>query len=136
LVEFCVGCRYGLTQAAPPVKAALTWKLVLPDQLKVCGVQMFSNRNSNNKGLQLVNGNVEHKHLDGGLLRDWWREELWQTREILVVAILTNTCHLDNLQWRVTTAATGSCSKPMKQRQHWSSILYELFLAVPRQLYR
>ena len=125
MVEFCVGCRYGLTQAAPPVKAALTWKLVLPNQLKVCRVQLFSS--SNNNGLQLVNSNVEHEHLDGGLLRDWWREELWQTRELLVVAILTNQCQLDNLQWRVTTAATGSCWKPLKQRPHWSSVLYKLF---------
>ena len=125
MVEFCVGCRYGLTQAAPPVKAALTWKLVLPNQLKVCRVQLFSS--SNNNGLQLVNSNVEHKHLDGGLLRDWWREELWQTRELLVVAILTNQCQLDNLQWRVATAATGSCWKPGKQRPHWSSVLYKLF---------
>ena len=122
--------RYGVTRAASPVKAALTWKLVLPQELKVCGVQLFTSNNndSNKNGLQMINSNiVELDHLDGILLRDWWREELWKTEELLVVAILTDQCHLDNLLWRVTTAIAGNCSKPVKQRQHWSSVLYGFF---------
>lgn len=122
--------RYGVTRAASPVKAALTWKLVLPQELKVCGVQLFTSNNndSNKNGLQMINSNiVELDHLDGILLRDWWREELWKTEELLVVAILTDQCHLDNLLWRVTTAIAGNCSKPVKQRLHWSSVLYGFF---------
>ena len=115
-----------MTQAASPVKAALTWKLVLPDKLKVCRVQLFSNNNSNNKGSQLVSSSAEAEHFDVSLLRDWWREELWDSGEVLVVAIITHHCHLDNLQWRVTTAESGSCWKPMKQQLHWSSALYKL----------
>ena len=127
LFVYNAACRFGVTQASPPVKAALTWKLVLPDNLKVCRVQLFSNSNSNNRGLQLVNSNAKIEQSDGNLLREWWREELWQSGELLVVAILTNQCHLDSLQWRVATATSGKCWKPIKQRPHWSSAFYELF---------